>query len=153
MGWGIVKESTVAMKLITLPLAFVGFVIGLVIKSSLTLHFVLAPLSVIVSSILVVKPSGSLTHAVNFVSLIPASNFEMLNNVLRLPFNRLSIRNVCCLGKIDPFHLLAFFLLTESWRMRFHHLVVDGLRWPDIVINIGRRKTVLIGATFFLVQT
>ena len=71
------------MELIVDPLPLVSLVIRLVVQGPKTLHFVEPPLPVIVTPILVVKFPLAVPHPVQLVTLILASDLEMLHHVLR----------------------------------------------------------------------
>jgi hypothetical protein len=71
----------------------------------MSFHLVLAPLPIVVASVLVEKLPLSLTKTIDLVTLVPAAYFEMLNYILWLPFYRVGVRDVCSLGEL---HLLPF---------------------------------------------
>ena len=105
MHRSIVVEDSVAMKLVVFPLTLVSLVIGLVVESAMPFHLVLAPLPIIVASVLVEELSFSLAKTIDLVTLVPAAYFEMLYYILRLPFHRVGVRDVCSLGEL---HFLPF---------------------------------------------
>ena len=73
-----------ALKLIVDPVALIGLDIGLVVKNAVSLHLVLAPLSIITASVLIKEFSLAVSHSVEFVSFIPASHLEVLLDKTRL---------------------------------------------------------------------
>lgn len=72
------------MELVVDPHSFIGLVVGLIVKNPEALHFIVFPLSVVTTTVLVVKFASTMSLAVHFVPLVPAAHLEMLLDKLRL---------------------------------------------------------------------
>lgn len=96
----VVVESALAVELIVDPRTFISFVVGLIVKSSLSLHFVILPLSVVKPTVLIIKLTSSMPHSIQFVALVLAPDLEMLSHILRLGLNLGSICNFTCFRQL-----------------------------------------------------
>ena len=68
----IVKGAS-AFKLVVLPVTIIGYFIVGVVKNSLSAHFVLPPLTYVLSALVVVKHSSAVAHVVELCALVPTS--------------------------------------------------------------------------------
>jgi len=80
------------------------------------MHFVVFPLSIIVTALLVVKLSSTMPHAIEFATLVACTNAILLNNKLYFIFR---IRG-----------LLLFILYTGSYSFRY--ILFDCLSQVDL---------------------
>lgn len=104
------------MELVVDPLSFICFCIRLIVESANTVHLILFPLSIIETSVLIVKLAFSMTHTIEFVSLIPTSHLEKLLHKLYL-ISFLSLRG-----------FLSFFSLRFDFFLERKPLILENLR-------------------------
>jgi hypothetical protein len=79
----LVIEDALPPKLILLPLSIISYRIVRIIKYSFTMHFVLIPLSNILTSLTIVEHSFAVTHIVLFSALVTTS-YVCFGHILKL---------------------------------------------------------------------
>lgn len=73
----LVVESASALKLVVFPVSVIGDLIIRVVEHSLSAHFVLSPLTDVLSSFVVVEYSLAVAHVVEFSALVSTSQVSL----------------------------------------------------------------------------
>ena len=123
----------------------------MVVESAESLHFVVSPLPVVETSILIVELAFSVAQPVQFVPLISAPNFKMFLDVLRLNLNRTGIDNLWSFGElwvkeVDLGFIAGFLLLRR--RVSLVGLIVNGEGGFDMLVKSYRRRSIVGDRTF-----
>ena len=126
--WIFIIKCSLAMELVFNPLTFVSLLIRLIIKGSLSIHFVLFPISIIATTILIIKLPFALSHSIKFVSLVSAAKFKEFFNKLRLLLLISFLRYWFWL--IYNFLFLKLLLLNRKARLQFNLLI-----WHKLKLN------------------
>ncbi len=78
----IVEYHASAMELVVLPVSLIGYLSVLVVELPKTIHFVLHPVSLVVTTILVVELSEAVTHTIQFKAFVSGARLKFLAAVL-----------------------------------------------------------------------
>jgi len=82
--WIVVVDLPQPVELILRPLSLIRQLPTLVVKLPVAIHFVVFPLPLVVTSVLVVKPASAVPHPSTLETLVPTASLVLLDYVLFL---------------------------------------------------------------------
>lgn len=97
-GWLVIVHLPFAMELIDKPFTLVRNLIIRVIQFTISMHIIILPFSIVETTLLIIEFPLAITHAVTFVTLVPASILVFLDHVIFLLVGSRRCRSLADLG-------------------------------------------------------
>ena len=132
IDWFHIINSSLTVKFIILPMAFVCNRSVLVVEFTETMHFIVLPFTIIVSSIFKIEDSMTIPLVIQFVSLVSTSVRNFLFNELKVRINFFSFsqRRYVLIARSQTFALTLSNIFWFWWS--------EGVAYCTSSLNIGK---------------